>query len=390
MNQRLFTPGPTPIPDEVSRAMSAPIIHHRQGPFKEVFRSASENLKYVFQTQEPVLILTSSGTGAMEAVVTNLLSSNDSAIYVNGGKFGERWGKILQKFGVNSVEVKVDWGKAVTPEALGDALKKLPRTKAVFLTHSETSTGTAIDLKAIADAIRSCSDALIIVDGISSVGALELRMDEWGLDAVITASQKALMLPPGLAFAALSKKAWESCHSSDLPKFYFDLEKARKALEKNQTPWTPAISLILGLHIALGMIRSEGLENVWARHERLARGLRRGAASLSLELFSSSPSNSLTALRMPDDVDGEELRKALREEHGIVVAGGQDHLRGKIIRIAHLGYFDEEDIISLVVALGAVLKEDSRGEEIDPDEAVRSVAEEFNRLRVRKSSISGE
>lgn len=357
MKRRLFTPGPTPVPEEVALAMSQPIIHHRQADFKETFRRVSENLKYVFQTKEDVLTLTASGTGAMEAAVANLLSSNDTSLYVDGGKFGERWGQILQRFGVSSSTIKVEWGTAVSPELIGEALSKHPKAKAVFLTQSETSTGTVTDVQRVAEVVKSCSQALIVVDGISSIGALEMKMDEWGIDVTLTASQKGLMLPPGLAFIALSQRAWEAARSSNLPKFYFDLQKARKTLKEAQTPWTPAISLILGLDVALQMIRREDLRNVWARHERLGRGLRKGSSTLGLETFSKCPSNSLTALNVPSGIDGEALRAQLRGRHGIIVAGGQDHLKGRIIRVAHLGYFNDEDIVAVVSALGMSVHE---------------------------------
>jgi aspartate aminotransferase-like enzyme len=357
MKLRLFTPGPTPVPEEVLQALSRPIIHHRQADFKEIFRRACDDLKYLFQTKEDVVTLTASGTGAMEAAVVNLLSAGDSAIFVNGGKFGERWGQILRKYGVAPFEIKVEWGHAVDPETISRSLREHPEVKAVFLTHSETSTGTAIDLKAISEAVRSSSKAFIVVDGISSVGALEVHMDAWGIDVLLTGSQKGLMLPPGLAFIAFSQRAREAARASTLPRFYFDLERAWKTVKETQTPWTPAISLIVGLDVALRMIRQEGLQNVWARHDRLAHALREGCVALGLEVFSKSPSASVTAVRMPEGIDGEVLRSQLRKKHGIIVAGGQDHLKGKAIRIAHLGYFDDLDIVAVVAALGMAVQE---------------------------------
>jgi aspartate aminotransferase-like enzyme len=357
MKLRLFTPGPTPVPEEVLQALSRPIIHHRQGDFKEIFRRACDDLKYLFQTKEDVVTLTASGTGAMEAAVVNLLSAGDSAIYVNGGKFGERWGQILKKYGVTPLEIKVEWGHAVDPETIRQSLMKHPAAKAVFLTHSETSTGTAVDLKRISEVVRSSSKAFIVVDGISSVGALEVHMDAWGIDVLLTGSQKGLMLPPGLAFIAFSQRAREAARASTLPRFYFDLERAWKTVKETQTPWTPAISLIVGLEVALRMIRQEGLQNVWARHERLARAVRGGCVALGLEVFSKSPSASVTAVQMPEGIDAEVLRSQLRKKHGVIVAGGQDHLKGKAIRIAHLGYFDDLDIVAVVAALGMAVQE---------------------------------
>jgi aspartate aminotransferase-like enzyme len=357
MKLRLFTPGPTPVPEEVLQALSRPIIHHRQADFKEIFRRACDDLKYLFQTKEDVITLTASGTGAMEAAVVNLLSAGDSAIYVNAGKFGERWGQILKKYGVTALEIKVEWGYPVDPETIRQSLMQHPEAKAVFLTHSETSTGTAIDLKRVSEVVRSSSKAFIVVDGISSVGALEVHMDAWGIDVLLTGSQKGLMLPPGLAFIAFSGRAREAARTSTSPRFYFDLERAWKTVKETQTPWTPAVSLIVGLDVALRMIRQEGLQNVWARHERLARAAREGCAALGLPPFSKSPSASVTAVQMPVGLDGEVLRAQLRKKYGIIVAGGQDHLKGKAIRIAHLGYFDDLDIVAVVAALGMVVKE---------------------------------
>jgi aspartate aminotransferase-like enzyme len=357
MKQRLFTPGPTPVPEEVLSALSRPIIHHRQADFKEIFRRASADLKYLFQTKEDVITLAASGTGAMEAAVVNLLSSGDSAIYVDGGKFGERWGHILKQYSVMPIPIKVEWGSVLEAETVRETLLQHPKAKAVFLTHSETSTGTAIDLKRISETVNDSSKALIVVDGISSVGALEVHMDAWGIDVLLTGSQKGLMLPPGLSFVAFSQRAREVARTSSLPKFYFDLDRAWKTVKDVQTPWTPAISLIVGLDVALQMIRQEGLQNVWIRHDRLARAVREGCAALGLEIFSKSPSNSVTAVRMPEGIDGEALRTQLRKKHGIVVAGGQDHLKGKVIRIAHLGYFDDQDITAVVAALGTAVEE---------------------------------
>lgn len=357
MKRRLFSPGPTPIPEEVLSAISRPIIHHRQADFREIFRRTSEELKYLFQTKEDVVTLTASGTGAMEAAVVNLLSNGDSAIYVDAGKFGQRWGHILRNYGVAPLEMKVEWGNAVSPEAIRQDLMRHPEAKAVFLTHCETSTGTAIDLERIAQAVRETSGALIVVDGISSVGALEVHMDAWGIDVLFTGSQKGLMLPPGLSFIAFSQRAREAARTSGLPKFYFDLEKAWKTLKEAQTPWTPATSLIVGLDVALQMIHQEGLQNVWARHDRLARAVREGCTALGLTVLSKSPSNSVTAIQMPQGIDGETLRTLLLKKHGILVAGGQDHLKGKVIRIAHLGYLDELDIVAVVAALGMAAQE---------------------------------
>ena len=337
--------------------MAEPIIHHRHPEFTELFTRVNNNLKYLFQTSSEVLTLTSSGTGAMDAIVCNLHSRGETAIFVNGGKFGERWGEILRAYGVDGVEVKVEWGESVSAGQVIDSLKKNPRTTAVYLTHSETSTGAATDIKAIAKEVHESSDAVVIVDGITAIGAMELKMDDWGIDAVVTGSQKGLMIPPGLAFLALSEKAWKMAEKSTLPKYYFDLQKARKALKDSDTPWTPAISLIIGVDQALQMIRSEVIENVWKRHERLARSIRMAAQALGLMVLAKCPSNALTAVTIPGSIDSRQFNKTLKNSYGITVAGGQGHLKGKIIRISHLGYYDELDMTSMISALELTLND---------------------------------
>lgn len=355
MKKRLFTPGPTPVPESVMLRMAEPIIHHRHPEFSELFTRVCENLQYVFQTAHEVLTLTSSGTGAMEAVVCNVHSPGETAVYVNGGKFGERWGEILRAYGVNAVEVRVEWGDSVLPGQIQSALEQHPNARAVYLTHSETSTGAATDVKEIAKVVRERKDVLTIVDGITAVGALELRMDEWGIDCVVTGSQKGLMIPPGLAFVAVSPRAWESINSSRCPRYYFDLRAARKALGSNDTPWTPAISLLTGLDAALAMICREGIEQVWARHARLATALRSATKALGLQILAKEPSNALTAIRIPESIDSKKFSTFLKKTYGITAAGGQGALAGKIIRISHLGYYDELDMIAVISAIEMAL-----------------------------------
>jgi len=376
MKKRLFTPGPTPIPEQVALALAQPIIHHRNPEFIEIFSRVNENLKYLFQTKQDVYTLTSSGTGAMEAAVANLLSSGDKAIFVNGGKFGERWGEICKAYGVEAIEIKIEWGRAVTPEEIETELKRNPDVKAVFLTHSETSTGVFTDVKEIAKIVRENSNAVTVVDGITSVGAHELYMDEWGLDVVITGSQKGLMIPPGLSFIALSERAWEMVESSNLPKYYFSLKKARKALQNGDTPWTPGIALIVALDVALKMIREEGLENIWRRHEKLSLAVREGCKALGLRLFGHPPSHAVTAVYFPDGIDKKEFQKVLKYKYGITVAGGQEHLKDKIFRISHLGYYDELDIVGVISALEMALK-DVGYEGFNPGDGVRAVQKVF-------------
>jgi len=376
MKKRLFTPGPTPVPENVALAMAQPIIHHRNPEFIEIFSRVNENLKYLFQTKRDVFTLTSSGTGAMEAAVVNLLSPGDKAIFVNGGKFGERWGEICKAYGVNAVEIKIEWGRAVAPEEIESELKKNPDTKAVFLTHSETSTGVFTDVKEIAKVVRESSDAVVVVDGITSVGAHEMYMDDWGLDVVITGSQKGLMIPPGLSFIAVSEKAWKMVEESKLPKFYFSLKKAKKALESGDTPWTPAIALIVALDVALKMIREEGLENIWKRHEKLSLAVREGCKALGLKLFGYPPSHAVTAVYFPDGIDKKEFQKVLKYKYGITVAGGQEHLKDKIFRISHLGYYDEIDIVGVISALEMALM-DSGFDKFNPGDGVKAVQKVF-------------
>jgi len=358
IKKRLYTPGPTPVPEEIMLTMAEPMIHHRHPEFQEILKSVNENLKYLFQTDQGVMTLTSSGTGAMEASVANVLSKGDTAVYVNGGKFGERWGEILNAYGLNAVEITMEWGTPVTAEQVIDTIKNNPETKAVYLTHSETSTGTATDIKTIAEAVhKHNNDIAVIVDGITSVGAMKSKMDEWDLDIVVTGSQKGLMIPPGLAHIAVSERAWKLIEKSDLPSYYFDLKAAKKALDKTDTPWTPAVTLFIGLEKALTMLREEGIENVWARHQKLADAIREGCQALGLKLLSSSPSNALTAVYVPDNVEFKKFNSVLKQKYGITVAGGQGHLKGKLFRISHLGYYDELDMMTMMAALERTLVE---------------------------------
>lgn len=368
--RRLFTPGPTPVPETTQLDMARPLVHHRGPEFKAILAEVQDGLKYLFQTRDDVLILTSSGTGAMEATVVNLLSPGDPVLTVQGGKFGERWTEICQAYGLNTQVMEVEWGKAVDPEELGQRLRENSAIKAVFITHNETSTGVMNDLEAIAGEVHRNSDALLVIDGISSVGALELRTDRWGLDVVLTSSQKGLMIPPGLALVSISQRAWKATEGAKLPKYYFSFAAARKALERWETPFTPAITLVIGLHSALQLIEEEGIEQVWARHRRLAQATRAGIKALGLELFAQSPSDALTAVKVPPGVDGLALVERLRTRYGIAVAGGQDQLRGKIFRIAHLGYYDDFDVITAISALEMALQD--LGWEFEPGTGVQA------------------
>lgn len=347
----LISPGPTPVPEEVLLEMAKPMIHHRTSQFSAIFAECAEGLKKVFQTAQPVLMLASSGSGAMESAVTNVFRKGDKALVINGGKFGERWGKICEAYGLEVIWINVEWGQAVAVDAVAEALKNNPDIAGVFVQGSETSTTVAHPIQQISELTKK-TDALLVVDGITAVGVYPMPMDDWGIDIMITGSQKALMLPPGLAFIALSEKAWKRSETNDIPHFYFDLKKERKNLKDSTSAYTPAASLIIGLRVVLKMMLEEGLDNVYKRHDILARAARAGVQALGLKLLApDSPANSVTGLFVPESVDGGKLVKNLRENYGVTFAGGQDHLKGKIIRIAHLGYFDSFD---MVVALAAI------------------------------------
>lgn len=357
LKRYLLAPGPTPVPPEVLTAMAMPIIHHRAPEFLPLFEEVRGNLKWLFQTKNDVLILSSSGTGGMEGSVTNFLSPGDKALVINGGKFGERWIKICNAYGITPIEIKVEWGYAVKPEQVEEALKKEPAIKAVLMQASETSTGVAHDTKAVADIVKKHSDTILVVDAITALGVFDIKTDDWGLDVVITGSQKALMLPPGLAFVSISEKAWKFAEKAKAPRFYFNFKKERENLLKNQTNFTSSVTLIIGLCEALRMMKKEGLENIFKRHSRLAEAARKGVQAIGLPLFPKvSPSDALTAVSAPDGFDGQKIYKELREKYGITAAGGQDHLKGKIFRIAHLGYADTFDVITAISGIEMVLK----------------------------------
>jgi aspartate aminotransferase-like enzyme len=355
MKPRLFTPGPTPIPDAVLRAMTSQPIYHRSAEFHELMGRVRSGLQYLFQTSSSVLTLTCSGTGGMESTFLSLFSPGDTIVAVNGGKFGERWVTLSRTLGLEAIEVRTPWGQAVTAEEILKTLREHQAARAVYLTYSETSTGTAIDLQRIARLVRENSDALICVDAVTAAGALELRSDAWEIDVCVTGSQKGLMLPPGLAFVALSPRAIEAMAKAQMPRFYFDLRRALEAEKTGDTPWTPAISLIAGLEAALSMIREEGLEEVWKRHARVASGIRSGVRALGLGLFSRSPSNAVTAVWMPDGISWDELRRAVHVQAGVTLASGQGEFSGKIFRIGHLGYVDELDVLAVIGALELAL-----------------------------------
>jgi len=336
--------------------MAQPIIHHRTPQFGAVLGEVQEGLRELYGTAGEVLVLSASGTGAMEGSVTNLLSPGDEAIVVNGGKFGERWTKICRAYGIRAHEVVVEWGRAVTPEAVAAALEAHPAARALFVQASETSTCVLHPVAALAELTRR-RDTLLVVDGITAVGVIDLPMDRLGIDVLVTGSQKALMLPPGLAMVALSPRAWAATERARLPRFYFDFGKERKGVAERSTAWTPAISLIQGLRVALTLLRAEGWANVYARHERLARATRAGVQALGLRLLApAAPSPAATAVVVPDGVDGAALVRYLRDRMRVTFAGGQDSLKGRIARLAHLGYVGTFDVVTAIAALELALR----------------------------------
>jgi len=352
----LLAPGPTPVPPEALLAMAMPMIHHRAPDFLPVLDAAKKGLQWLYQTKNDVLILCSTGTGGMVGAVNNFLNPGDDVLVINGGKFGERWTKICQAYGMKVEEIAVEWGYAIKPELVEASLKKNPKIKAVFVQANETSTGVYHDVKSLATVVKK-TDALFVVDAISALVAHDIKADEWGIDVMIGGSQKGVMLPPGLAFVSVSDKAWKAADTSKTPKFYFNFKKERENLAKNQTNFTSAVTLIIGLNASIKMLQEEGLQNVFARHERLAKATRAAAGALGLKLFpKENPSNALTAIEAPAGVDGQAIYKDLREKYGITGAGGQDKLKGKIFRIAHLGYADTFDVITAVAGIEMVLK----------------------------------
>jgi aspartate aminotransferase-like enzyme len=357
MKEYLLTAGPTPVPERVLLAMARPVLYHRAPAFTECLKETQEGLRWLLQTKQLPLLLAGSGTVGMDAAVSNFLRTGDKAVVIRGGKFGERWGKICQAFGIECVFIDVEWGKGVDPKAVAEAIDKNPGVRAVYATASETSTATRHDVEAIAKVVKGKDDVILCVDAITAVGVYDVPVDKWGLDVVVVGSQKALMLPPGLAVVAVSEKAWKANERANLPRFYNDLLREKKSQEKGETAFTPAVSLVVGLHEALQMLKEETLEGVFNRHDRLAKATRAAAGGLGLELFSSSPVNSVTGIRVPNGVDGSAVVKNMRIKYGITIAGGQDHLKGKIVRIAHIGYFSEFDIITAISGLEMTLSD---------------------------------
>jgi len=354
----LMTPGPTPVPAEVLLAQARPMIHHRTKEFSDILTAAVEDLKYIFQTKNDVLIFAASGTGVMESAVVNLFSAGDKVIVCSNGKFGERFIKLSEAYGLDALKLEYEWDRVVKPADVELTLAADPNIKGVLVVQSETSTGVLNDVRAIGEIVKD-HQAVLVVDSITGIGAVELKTDDWHLDVVMTGSQKGLMLPPGLACVSVSDKALAAAEKSTLPKFYFSWEKARKSLAKSTTPFTPPVSLIIGLGEALKLMREEGLENIIKRHGELAAAARAGAEAMGLKLFAppEGRGNAVTPVWVPEGIDGKALVKTMSAKYGITIAGGQDHLVGKIFRIGHLGYFDRFDIMTTLAGLEMTLTE---------------------------------
>jgi aspartate aminotransferase-like enzyme len=355
-NDVLLTPGPTPLPPQVREALGRPIIHHRTSKYRALFKRALQGMQTVMQTSQPVVCLTSSGTGAMEAAVVNLLSPGDEAIVVLGGKFAERWGTLCKAYGITAHTVPVAYGDAVDPAQVGAALKAHPKAKAVLTTLCETSTGVVNDIQAVAALTRG-SQAVLVVDAISGLLADECQTDAWGIDVLVTGSQKGLMLPPGLAFMSVNERAWALVDQAKTPRFYTDLRLYKKSLADDDTPFTSAVSTVVALEEALQLILQTGVETMIRRCGQMAQATRAGVEALGLKMFSKRPSNGVTAVQVPPGVDGKLLVKSMYDKSRVMVAGGQGEMAGKIFRFAHMGYISPEDVLAGFNALEQALAE---------------------------------
>ncbi len=376
MKRVLFTPGPTQLPAEVLEAMARPIIHHRTDEYRTQFLEMTRLLAEHLGTAQPVLTLSCSGSGAMEAAAANVLSPGDEALVVEGGKFGDRWRAICEAYGVTPRMVSVPWGRVATVEQVESALAAHPNAKVLFLTHSETSTGALFPAHEIARAARARGVATV-VDAITSYGVYDLHFDKSDLDCVVWGSQKGMMIPPGLGFVSFSPRGWALAEKARLPRYYFNLLKARTELEKGDTPFTPAISLVLAARAAALLMAKEGRDRVFERHQRNADATRRAAAALGLTLFAEVPSNTLTAVTVPPGVDGNAVMKTMEQRYGVKIAGGQNQLKGKILRLGHIGYYDEGDILRLVGAFESALVD--HGYKAEAGTALRAAQDSFRR-----------
>lgn len=356
----LLSPGPSKVPEDVLLDMAQPIFHHRTPRYQELFSEVTGYLHDIFRTRNDVYVFTSSGTGVMETSVTAFLSSGDTILTIDAGKFSQRFADIAKAFGVECITIDVEWGDSVDPQVVAEQLRLNPKIKAVYTTLSETSTGALTDIEALGAIVKE-TDAILVVDAISGLAADRLESDAWHVDVVLCGSQKGFMLPPGLAFMSVSQKAWELAERSLLPGYYFDLRKYKKALADNDVPWTPATSLIVGLRGVLSKIVAEGMENVWDRHARLADATREAFKALGLSQVSQAPSNAVTAAWLPETVDGRSFITYVRDYLGVTFAGGQAHLKGKIFRIGHMGYCTQFDVLTGIAAVEEGLKKFKHG-----------------------------
>jgi len=378
MKRYLLTPGPTPVPERVLLASAQPVIHHRTPEAGRILSEVVEGLKYVFQTKNDIFIFAASGTGAMEACVVNLLSPGDKVLVVNAGAFGRRWVNITESFGIKPEVIEYPWGRAVKLKDVEKKLKDVPGIKAVFTQLTETSTGVVHDIEAIGRIMKGM-DAVLVVDAVSGLGGQELKTDEWNVDVVASGSQKGLMLPPGLAFVSVSEKAWKLVENSKLPRYYWDFKAYKKFFdEKKETPYTSAVGLLFGLQESLRMIKEEGLDKILLRHKVLASATRAGVEAIGLELFAESPCNVVTAVKVPEGIDGVRLVKMMRDEYGVGIEGGQREYKGKIFRIAHLGYMDKFDVIIGLSGLEIALSK--LGYKINVGKGVAEAEKEFLKL----------
>ncbi|WP_297452616.1 alanine--glyoxylate aminotransferase family protein [Persephonella sp.] len=354
IKERLFTPGPVPLPPQVIKALGQQIIHHRTPEFTQIFNDVRQKLQKLLKTERDVIMFASSGTGAMEASVLNFFKKKDKVLVINAGKFGQRWKELGTTFELNVIDYQIEWGKTYSKEKIEEIVKENPDIKGIFVQQSETSTTTYHDVKFLGEISKKLDDCLLVVDGITSVGVYEVYPEEIGIDVLVTGSQKALMLPPGLAVLYFSEKAEKRLSTSDIPKYYFDVAKEAKKQENGQTAYTPAINLIIALNESLNLILDEGLPQLAKRHEIMAEATREAVKEIGLKLLSESPANSATGVYAPEGINADDLRKQLLKI-GFRVAGGQDHLKGKIFRIAHMGYFDFNDVIQVIAGLELAL-----------------------------------
>ena len=359
---QLRIPGPTPCPPQALQAMGRQMINHRGGEFAKILNSVTEKLKQIFQTKGDLYLLTGSGTGGMEAAIVNTLSPGDKVLSISNGAFGERFADIAEQYGAELIRLNFEWGKAVDLDSVEKALKADGSIKAVLVTHNETSTGMTNRLGDISAVVKKF-DKLLLVDAISSLGCINLPTDDWHCDVVVTGSQKGWMVPPGLAMISVSEKAWQAHTQANMPRYYWDFSTAKDFLQKGQTPWTPAISIFYSLDTTLDLMLNEGLNNIFARHARIAQMARNGIKSLGLSLFPEEEyaSNTVTAVNVTDKIDVLKLIQVLREEHDVVIAGGQRKLAGKIFRIGHLGSVEDDDIKSVLEALNKAIPQAKNG-----------------------------